>query len=248
MAYSLLPNTQRLCPQSVDTETGIYYYGYRYYDPLTGRWPSRDPIEERGGYNLYGFVGNDGIGRIDVLGLEKSDLFDTKEEAQVDGGIHDVRRADAGLLIRQERYEALTVSQKIRQTRPASAVEYCGRVCKKCIIKEDDTVVDKFYWTGFSRGDTKKCDPAVQKTMCDAGDEFVGIHHNHPRRAGGPPPAGISKGDMKRVRLGRNWKGIHLWLVIPRGISISATYRNENNGFTTDFSDAGIADIISEDL
>ena len=24
----------------LDSETGFYYYGYRYYDPLTGRWPS----------------------------------------------------------------------------------------------------------------------------------------------------------------------------------------------------------------
>lgn len=44
-------------------------YGYRYYDPLTGRWPSRDPIEENGGVNLYGFVGNSTILSIDVLGL-----------------------------------------------------------------------------------------------------------------------------------------------------------------------------------
>ena len=44
------------------------YYGYRYYDPQTGRWPSRDPIEEEGGLNLYGFVGNDGVNGIDFLG------------------------------------------------------------------------------------------------------------------------------------------------------------------------------------
>ena len=43
-------------------------YGYRYYDPATGRWPSRDPIEEKGGLNLYGFVGNDGVGSVDYLG------------------------------------------------------------------------------------------------------------------------------------------------------------------------------------
>jgi uncharacterized protein RhaS with RHS repeats len=43
-------------------------YGYRYYDPLTGRWPSRDPIGERGGKNLYGFVDNDGISNWDYLG------------------------------------------------------------------------------------------------------------------------------------------------------------------------------------
>ena len=50
---------------------GVTHYGYRYYDPNTGRWPSRDPIEERGGKNLYGFVGNDGVLRIDYLGMWK---------------------------------------------------------------------------------------------------------------------------------------------------------------------------------
>lgn len=44
-------------------------YGFRYYGPVTGRWPSRDPIGERGGVNLYGFVGNNPIDFIDVLGL-----------------------------------------------------------------------------------------------------------------------------------------------------------------------------------
>jgi RHS repeat-associated protein len=44
-------------------------YLYRYYDPLTGRWPSRDQIEEDGGVNLYGFVGNDGVDRCDFVGL-----------------------------------------------------------------------------------------------------------------------------------------------------------------------------------
>ena len=43
-------------------------YQYRYYDPLTGRWPSRDPIEEQGGINLYGFVRNNGVNRWDLLG------------------------------------------------------------------------------------------------------------------------------------------------------------------------------------
>ncbi|MBB5354022.1 RHS repeat-associated protein [Haloferula luteola] len=51
-----------------DEETGLYYYGYRYYDPVTGRWLSRDPIEEEGGVNLYGFVGNNGINQADFLG------------------------------------------------------------------------------------------------------------------------------------------------------------------------------------
>jgi hypothetical protein len=49
---------------------GVTDYTYRYYDPVTGKWLSRDPIEEEGGLNLYGFVGNNGAGMFDFLGLE----------------------------------------------------------------------------------------------------------------------------------------------------------------------------------
>jgi len=41
-----------------------------HYDPTLGRWLNRDPIEEGGGVNLYGFVGNDGVNYWDVLGME----------------------------------------------------------------------------------------------------------------------------------------------------------------------------------
>jgi RHS repeat-associated protein len=48
---------------------GFYYYGYRFYDPLNQRWLNRDPLEEGGGLNLYGFVGNGSMHRVDPLGL-----------------------------------------------------------------------------------------------------------------------------------------------------------------------------------
>jgi RHS repeat-associated protein len=51
-----------------ETASGMYYYGFRYYDPQTGRWPSRDPIGERGGLNLYGMVGNNSVDFWDYLG------------------------------------------------------------------------------------------------------------------------------------------------------------------------------------
>ena len=53
-----------------DWETGLLYYGYRYYDPDTGRWPNRDPIGEMGGNNLYRFVRNNAISRFDSFGLK----------------------------------------------------------------------------------------------------------------------------------------------------------------------------------
>jgi RHS repeat-associated protein len=62
-------NPVRFSSKYTDAETGLCYYGYRYYSPELGRWLGRDPIGERGGLNLYGMVGNDGVGRWDVLGL-----------------------------------------------------------------------------------------------------------------------------------------------------------------------------------
>ena len=44
--------------------------GRRYYSPSQGRFVGRDPIEEQGGLNLYGFVGNNPSNRWDYLGME----------------------------------------------------------------------------------------------------------------------------------------------------------------------------------
>ena len=63
-------NPFRFSTKYHDDETGLVYYGYRYYDPELGRWLSRDPIGEDGGLNLYGFVGNEPISRADLLGME----------------------------------------------------------------------------------------------------------------------------------------------------------------------------------
>ncbi len=39
-------NPFRFSTKYQDDETDLLYYGYRYYDPSTGRWLNRDPIEE----------------------------------------------------------------------------------------------------------------------------------------------------------------------------------------------------------
>src|SRR5690606_19437221 len=41
---------------------------FRQYDPRTGRWLSRDPIGEKGGINLYGYVNNMPLSGFDPLG------------------------------------------------------------------------------------------------------------------------------------------------------------------------------------
>ena len=54
-----------------DGETGLYYYGYRFYNPELKRWMNRDPIGEEGGVNLYAFCENGSTFLIDTTGLTK---------------------------------------------------------------------------------------------------------------------------------------------------------------------------------
>ena len=65
--------TGEFCPfrfstKYLDTETGLSYYGYRYYDSGNGRWLNRDPLAETGDANEYGFVKNNTQSSIDLLG------------------------------------------------------------------------------------------------------------------------------------------------------------------------------------
>ncbi len=62
-------NPFRFSTKYLDAETGLYYYGYRYYVPEIGRWASRDPIGEKFDINIIAFCINNPIDVCDHLGL-----------------------------------------------------------------------------------------------------------------------------------------------------------------------------------
>ena len=49
--------------------TGLANFRMRWYDAVTGRWLSKDPIGLNGGLNLYAFCGNTPISLVDAFGL-----------------------------------------------------------------------------------------------------------------------------------------------------------------------------------
>jgi RHS repeat-associated protein len=61
-------NAWRFSTKPFDTVSSLYYYGYRFYNSNLGRWQNRDPIEEKGGWNLYAILMNDCMNDFDYLG------------------------------------------------------------------------------------------------------------------------------------------------------------------------------------
>ena len=65
-----MENPFQFSTQRREAATGLVLYEYRVYAPELGRWLNRDPIGERGGLNLYAFVWNQPVRRIDPFGLD----------------------------------------------------------------------------------------------------------------------------------------------------------------------------------
>ena len=75
----------RFSTKYYDPETGLYYYGYRFYSPDWRIWLNRDSHEEDGGYNLYAFCENSPLTRYDINGQSWLNCFgDCVEEWRLD--------------------------------------------------------------------------------------------------------------------------------------------------------------------
>jgi RHS repeat-associated protein len=63
------PTSNRILSSKYRDETGLCYYGYRFYISDTGRWLNLDPGGEGQGENLFGFLENQPPNAHDFLGL-----------------------------------------------------------------------------------------------------------------------------------------------------------------------------------
>jgi RHS repeat-associated protein len=68
-------NRLRFASKEMHLSSGLYDFGARWYDPFLQRWLTEDPLGEAGGLNLYQFVGNDPLNRVDPWGWEDVLLY-----------------------------------------------------------------------------------------------------------------------------------------------------------------------------
>jgi RHS repeat-associated protein len=64
-----ITNPYQYTGREFDSETGLYYYRARYYDPIVGRFLSEDPIGFDGEANFYPYVRNNPVIARDPTGL-----------------------------------------------------------------------------------------------------------------------------------------------------------------------------------
>lgn len=114
-----------------------------YYNPETGSFLSRDPIEERGGENLYGFVRNDGVNNWDLLGLklEQGDQITVKCNTTAGFG------GDKAGIITVDEYSDTGGTQLLDQSDGVTQYAY-GAKLKLTFKKESDCccVGGKYQW------------------------------------------------------------------------------------------------------
>ena len=81
-----------------DVESGLLYYGMRYYDPRSGKWLSRDPLGEAGGLNMFAWCRNDGVNKYDYLGMDWQplDMMEKFIEMYGDDGLALLQLAQSG--------------------------------------------------------------------------------------------------------------------------------------------------------
>lgn len=72
-------NAFRYAGREFDTETNLYYYRARYYDPTIARFLSEDPVRFGAGINFYAYVKNEPIDFVDPYGLKCEQLTPWKE-------------------------------------------------------------------------------------------------------------------------------------------------------------------------
>jgi hypothetical protein len=153
-------------------------------------WPSRDPIEEEGGVNLYGFVGNDGVNGWDILGW-KVDISPVDKDAMIktvhDSAVKYHKEAESEWLTLIRSANPTVVEEGKNGNRPYTPKiprEWGGRVCEICQTDAKGKKTPTYYLT-VDQGSWPITTIGADIWLfgakrCNEGDKQVAWWHTHP--------------------------------------------------------------------
>jgi RHS repeat-associated protein len=198
-------NPFRFSTKYHERESGLVYYGRRYYNPELGWWISRDPIGERGGKNLYCMARNRVINRFDPLGT-----------TDTTGGSSCCSQVD----IQNEGITRSLEADSLTQTNEPNHLEYCGIICcgANGNVSSTPPHIGFVLSTDFTTGQVKQrgCNPGAldrwgnQPIRCPDGTRKVSDYHSHP--SNNPHPSDYDYDhDQRRCYIGSGGKVVCYW-------------------------------------
>jgi RHS repeat-associated protein len=128
-------NPFRFSTKYFDAETGLYYYGYRYYLSSLGCWLARDMIYEKGGLNLYSIARNAAVNFFDKYGLCSCTGCVAEQKAMGDAVDASIAAMKLYNTAQQQTQDALTALSKTRKAfwrDYGKAFAACGTMALVC--------------------------------------------------------------------------------------------------------------------
>ncbi|WP_276527542.1 RHS repeat-associated core domain-containing protein, partial [Burkholderia multivorans] len=171
-------NSLRFQGQQEDEETGLAYNRHRYYDPMSGRFVSKDPIGLAGGINVYQYAPNP-IAWIDPRGLSKRCPMSTRGLGKATGSYSAMKPGplpdDLAATFAGGRYKSVTLAKDTVLHRAGTA----GRPLGQFFSQEApagvlQTRIDKAVLPTWPGGGTSPIDTAFGVKIPAGTQVFVG--------------------------------------------------------------------------
>jgi RHS repeat-associated protein len=191
-------NRYRFSSKEFHGPSGIYYYGFRFYEPNLQRWLNQDPLAESGGVNLYAFVHNSSLKRVDAWGL--SGVPEAEPEPEPEPPQGEITREvleGARCNYRRPRETAVGTLEWFREQSNRRAVE------RQMVMEGKDPNMKYFE------------PPRGERQLPLLPPEQLDLPFTYPRPGGRGPTSGILCYKGNQIRLGSGKTGTAI--IMPKG-------------------------------